>query len=102
MIVASLFGGPHDGREIAIAGDPAELAYSMLGHLVIPYAKGILGDVSMCTLLYTADVDTLKPCPCCTCSDADWIHGVYRTVDTPSSITYARHWTCTYVFKGER
>ncbi len=103
MIVATLLGGPHDGVEIAISGDPTMMVrglYSSLESLVIPYAKGMIGDMSMVRLLYRADVETLKPCPCCRCSAADWAHGVFRTVDT-TSIEYTRHWTCTYVFKGE-
>lgn len=77
MIVATLFGGPRDGEELAVNDKPDTLG--RLDPIVLPEFRGDIwaGSVTVTKRYYAPDLDTLKVCPCCPAGDT-------------------RHWSCIY------
>lgn len=95
MIIAALFGGPHDGQVVAIPE---------LTPLVLPVSLRQIWDLDndsgpvMTTVTYVPREDTLQVCRCC----PGWAHPTAQPSVDLSSITYSQHMTCTYYLSGRR
>jgi hypothetical protein len=93
MIVALLFGGPHDGRVVAAPE---------LTPLVFPVQLSMFGvddaDTICRTVTYVPKRDTLQLCSCA----PGWAHLIARPSMDLTSITYSQHYTCAYYPAGWR
>lgn len=99
MIIATMFGGPRDGLEVAVQ-DLTPLVFPVTSGSVVDWLSAgpdeNVPPPTFSMVTYVPRRDTLALCACC----PNWAHPVLRPELDLSAITYQQHHTCTYYVSG--
>lgn len=100
MIIATLYGGPHDGREVMVP-ELGPRVFPLPGRMWVPRLGTWLGldGLSGDTVTYVPKRETLQVCPCC----PGWKHkDIPQPESDLASITYQQHQVVLYYPIGFR